>query len=40
VASFVLATQLKGDPALASASIVVSTLAAGPALAVVLALTD
>jgi predicted permease len=39
VASYVLATQLKGDPALASASIVISTLLTGVSLAGVLALT-
>ena len=39
VASYVLATQLKGDSALASACIAVSTLASGAALAAVLALT-
>ena len=39
VASYVLATQLKGDAALASACIVVSTLVCGGALGVVLALS-
>lgn len=39
VASYVLATQLKGNPALAAAVIVVSTLLSGAGLAVVLAVS-
>lgn len=38
VASFVLATQLKGDPAIAASNIVVATLLSGVSLAVVLAM--
>lgn len=38
VASYVLATQLKGDPALAAATIVISTIASGASLGAVLAL--
>ena len=39
VASYVLATQLRGDAALASAAIVISTLLSGVSLGVVLAIT-
>lgn len=38
VAAYVLATQLKGDPALAAATIVISTLLSGVSLGVVIAL--